>query len=244
MNLVASGLSDYEVARRTGLPRSTVLNWRRGRLPRHRGPTGPACVRCGRPGHAPTDLPHSDYAYLLGQYLGDGTLFRGAKDVYVLKIASDAQYTGIIDECCQVIERIRGRRAHVSYHRDQRLATITSYWKAWRCLFPQHGPGRKHNRTIALSLWQVPIVEAHPGRFLRGLIHSDGWRGLNRVRVKGRDYAYPRYQFSSRSHDIRTLFTHACDLLGVAWRPWGKWHISVARREAVEILDQFVGPKS
>jgi hypothetical protein len=244
MTLVAAGLSDYEVARRTGLPRSTVLNWRRGQLPRHPGPDGPACPTCGRPGHDPGELSRSDYSYLLGQYLGDGTVFRGARDVYALKIASDAQYADIINECCEVIGRIKGRRPHVRYHRDKRLATITSYWKAWPCLLPQHGPGRKHNRTIALALWQVPIIEAHPGRFLRGLIHSDGWRGLNRVRVKGRDYAYPRYQFSSRSDDIRTLFTYACDLLGVDWRPWGKWHISVARREAVEILDKYVGPKS
>jgi hypothetical protein len=199
---------------------------------------------CGGASHDPADLPQSDYAYLLAQYLGDGTLFRTRKGLCGLRIASDAQYSGIIEECCQAIERIKGRRPYVRYHRDKRLATITSGWRAWPCLLPQHGPGRKHHRTIALAVWQVPIVEAHPGRFVRGLIHSDGWRGMNRVRVKGRDYAYPRYQFSSRSDDIRTLFNYACDLLGVAWRPWGKWHISVARRDAVEILDEFVGPKS
>ena len=93
-------------------------------------------------------------------------------------------------------------------------------------------------------LWQREIVDAHPDRFLRGLIHSDGWRGQNRVTVKGRRYAYPRYQFSNRSDDIRALFTYACDLVGVEWRPWGRWHISVARRSSVALLDQFVGPKS
>lgn len=60
--------------------------------------------------------------------------------------------------------------------------------------------------------------------------------------MKGRDYTYPRYQFSSRSDDIRALFTHTCDLLDIAWRPGGRWHISVARREAVARLDEFVGP--
>ena len=84
----------------------------------------------------------------------------------------------------------------------------------------------------------------HPGRFARGLIHADGWRGLNRVHVKGRDYAYARYQFSNRSSDIRRLFTVALDQLGVAWRPWGRFHISVARREAVALLDEHVGPKT
>jgi hypothetical protein len=64
------------------------------------------------------------------------------------------------------------------------------------------------------------IVDAEPQAFLRGLIHTDGWRGLNRVRVKGKDYAYPRYQFSNRSDDIRKLFTGACEKLGVEWRQW------------------------
>lgn len=63
------------------------------------------------------------------------------------------------------------------------------------------------------------------------------------MHVKGRTYEYPRYQFSNRSDDIRQPFTYACDLVGVAWRPWGRYHISVARRDAVLRLDEFVGPK-
>lgn len=91
--------------------------------------------------------------------------------------------------------------------------------------------------------WQRAILASQSGPFLRGLIHSDGWRGLNRIRVKGHDYAYPRYQFSNRSDDIRALFTDACDRLGIAWRPWTRFHISVARRDAVARLDECVGPQ-
>jgi hypothetical protein len=98
-------------------------------------------------------------------------------------------------------------------------------------------------RAITLAHWQSEIVSAWPGLFLRGLIHTDGWRGTNRVHVKGRDYEYPRYQFSNRSDDIRRLFTDACDKLGVRWRPWTRYHISVAQRESVAILDSFIGPK-
>jgi hypothetical protein len=99
------------------------------------------------------------------------------------------------------------------------------YGVLWICLFPQHGPGRKHWRTIRLEDWQHQVVDDHTGLFLRRLIHTDGWRGLNRVRAKGRHYTYPRYQFSNRSDDIRRLFTDACDRLGIGWRPWGRWHI-------------------
>lgn len=125
-----------------------------------------------------------------------------------------------------------------------RSVTITSYSRSWPCLLPHHGPGKKHERPIALAPWQETHVNRAPGALLRGLVHSDGWRGQNRVTVKGKDYSYSRYQFSNRSHDIRRVFTDACDRLGIAWRPWGRWHISVARREAVALLDHHVGPKS
>ncbi len=111
-------------------------------------------------------------------------------------------------------------------------------------LFPQHGAGRKHRRRISLETWQQAVVDAHPGSFLRGLIHTDGWRGVNRVRVKGKDYAYPRYQFSNRSDDIRKLFTDTCEKLGVEWRQWTRYHVSIAQRASVAVLDSFVGHKT
>ncbi len=46
-------------------------------------------------------------------------------------------------------------------------------------MFPQDGPGKKHERPIALEPWQQEIVDAHPWEFIRGLIHSDGCRITN-----------------------------------------------------------------
>jgi hypothetical protein len=57
-------------------------------------------------------------------------------------------------------------------------------------------------------------------------------------------YAYPRYQFSNRSEDIKQLFCEACDRLGVEWRRMNAYTISVARHRGVALLDEFVGPKS
>jgi hypothetical protein len=241
LNLAATGLSDYEIARRMGISRGTVFNWRHGRRPARASPPS-SCPQCedALRFRAESGL---EYSYLLGQYLGDGCVFPNTTS-YVLRISSDARYGGIISECCRAIETLCRRTPKVRRDSAKRLVNILSYWKLWPCLLPQHGPGRKHARRIQLVRWQTEIVEDHPGRFLRGLIHSDGWRGLNRVTVKGRDYAYPRYQFSNRSDDIRALFTHACDLVGIEWRPWGRWHISVARRASVARLDEFVGPKT
>ena len=80
--------------------------------------------------------------------------------------------------------------------------------QGWPEAFPQHGPGRKHHRRIELAGWQREIVDRFPREFLRGLLHSDGCRTVNRFTTllpSGRiaEYAYPRWFFSNRSADIR-----------------------------------------
>ncbi len=92
---------------------------------------------------------------------------------------------------------------------------VNAYSQHWPCLFPQHAPGPKHHRAIVLEPWQVRIgLEAHARLLLRGLIHSDGYRGANRI--KGGAYSYPRYMFSNRSADIREIFAAACRRVGIA----------------------------
>ena len=160
-----------------------------------------------------------------------------------MKITLDSAYPWIIFSAVDAITHVLGRRPSFAPRTQDRCVVVTSYSRSWPCLLPQHGPGRKHDRRIAFEPWQREIVDGAREAFLRGLVHSDGWRGLNRVKVKGRWYAYPRYQFSNRSDDIRRMFTDACDALGILWRPWGRYHVSIARREAVARLDAFIGPK-
>jgi hypothetical protein len=248
VRLFEAGLNDRAVARQTGVPYETVRAWRSGRLPERarRVLAGtPECPRCGSAEHDHARLPIEDYAYVLGLYLGDGCIARTAKGGASLRVALDAAYPRIVESARQAIAAVKGGQLpHVGPHGGCACLVVTSYWKAWPCLLPQHGPGRKHERRIALESWQERIVTTAPQPFLRALIHTDGWRGTNIVRVKGREYAYPRYQFSNRSDDIRNLFTAACDQLDITWRPWGRYHISVARKEAVARLDEFVGPKA
>src|SRR5207244_3852587 len=96
--------------------------------------------------------------------------------------------------------------ANVYRHPRYNAVTIVSYSNAWPCLFPQHGPGRKHERKIELVPWQEAIVQREPEQFIRGLLQSDGCRIINRVCVNGTDYAYPRYLFSQVSKDIQGIF--------------------------------------
>ena len=65
------------------------------------------------------------------------------------------------------------------------------------------------------------------------------------IDAKGKTvYTYPRYTFTNNSTDIQGIFCDACDRLDIAWTmPYWKT-ISIARRESVARLDEFVGPKS
>ncbi len=99
-----------------------------------------------------------------------------------------------------------------------------------------------------LADWQRAIVDAHPKPFLRGLIHSDGCRTINRFKTRlpsGRvaEYEYPRYFFSNLSADIRGLFCEYCERLGIRWTQSNHRNISVSHRASVAALDAFVGPK-
>jgi hypothetical protein len=113
--------------------------------------------------------------------------------------------------------------------------------------FPQHGTGKKHERAIALADWQQHLVDRFPRQFLRGLIHADGSRVINRFSVSlasgPREYAYPRYFFTNPSTDIQRLFCESCDRLGIRSTRSSYKNVSVADRRSVALLDSFVGPK-
>lgn len=127
--------------------------------------------------------------------------------------------------------------------RREGCVAVQSYSQHWPCLFPQHGPGRKHERTIALTDWQQPIVDERPGDLLRGLFHSDGCRTENRVLRNGKQYVYPRYMFANESAEIMALCQRALDRVDVPWRMCRRNLLSVARREGVAALDGMVGAK-
>jgi hypothetical protein len=189
------------------------------------------------------------YAYLLGWYLGDGCISHTGR-AYQLVITCDVAYPAIIDECCAaIIAAVPGRVPHVHPHKVHNSVRIESGWTRWPEAFPQHGRGRKHERSIVLELWQEAVVESHPWAFLRGLIHSDGCRTTNRFKTRlpsGRvaEYEYPRYFFSNLSADIRGLFCATCEQVGVRWTQSNHRNISISHRRSVALLDEHVGPKT
>ncbi|HEX2173387.1 MAG TPA: hypothetical protein VHL09_13190 [Dehalococcoidia bacterium] len=227
---VAWGMNDCAIGRLMSIPRGTIRDWRAGKV---RAWDALDCPLCDA-----SELDHAWYAYLLGLYLGDGCLSLHPRGVYLLRIVLDLRYPEVIKECGDAIRHVRPG-SKVGRIRKIGCVEMNAYWKHWPCLFPQHGAGPKHRRRTELARWQTEITRAHPDRLLRGLIHSDGCRALNKINGT----TYPRYMFDNRSEGIRAIFAQACDHFGVSWRYSNRWTISISRRDDVRKLDAVIGPK-
>jgi hypothetical protein len=238
--LVETGLSDYEIARRTGVNRSTVLRWRRRSDP-------PLGAIIDTNAWEPADP--SAYCYLLGCYLGDGHVTHKPPNGWTLRVACDRGYPGIIGEIRRAMESTFAERGPRQWPASAGASDVVSIsHPAVGIAFPQHGPGRKHLREICLVDWQRELTHLNPGALIRGLIHSDGCRVLNRFKTKlpsGRvaEYSYVRYFFTNHSAGIREIFSEHCELLDIRVTQSNHRNLTVSHRKSVAVLETLVGPK-
>lgn len=194
---------------------------------------GSSPVKCG------FESLHPHYAYILGMYLGDGYIAKHPR-TYRMRITLDTKYPDIVARCQESASLLYSKNK-VSLVPKTGCVEVSWYSKSLPKDFPQHGIGRKHLRKISLEEWQEKIVKNFPKEFLTGLIQSDGCRDLNIVNGK----SYPRYSFSNESEDIKNLFEKTVTQLGFHFTRMGKGKtVSIAKREDVEKLDQFIGPKT
>lgn len=249
VTMLRNGAKNADVARTFNVPLGTIGYWKhmdrakRGECP---GKHSPKCPRCdGR------ELDEAAYSYLLGLYLGDGHISHYSEHrAPNLMITCTESWPGLMDACEQAMRAVFPDNS-VCRVRRIGCSNVKVYSKHLHCLFPQHGPGKKHERTIALDPWQQEIVDAHPWEFIRGLIHSDGCRITNwttrLVAGERKRYEYPRYFFANKSDDIRKLFSDTLDKVGVEWTTLARgsdpFNISIARKASVALMDTHVGPK-
>ncbi|MEA3055607.1 MAG: hypothetical protein QOD30_1039, partial [Actinomycetota bacterium] len=100
-----AGMNAREACRATGVPWRTIQKWRQAGIDevieRHR-----LRAACGATCSHVTALQPDAYAYLLGQYLGDGSIASFPRSVFRLEVASDLRYPDIIDEVCDAMVRV------------------------------------------------------------------------------------------------------------------------------------------
>jgi hypothetical protein len=243
MSLLDTGMSDYTIATKTGVGRGTVRRWRLAATP-------PQAVQRSRIADAWSVTDGAPYCYLLGVYLGDGTISLRTAQSARLQVVNDRCNPVISQEILAAMRKTFGDGSVGVYSSSTGESDVLCIsHPAIPRAFPQHGPGRKHLRTIELADWQLELTQAHPGTLIRGLIHSDGCRTVNRFRTKlpsGRiaEYSYVRYFFSNLSEDVRRIFAEHCSLLGIRVTQSNHRNLSVSHRASVAILEEVVGPKS
>ncbi|WP_069770191.1 hypothetical protein [Streptomyces sp. LUP30] len=244
--LMRQGVANRVVAERLTIPRGTV-GWWRSEDRRVRGETYEQPTDC--PKCTDRQFDETAYSYLLGLYLGDGHIVSKPKQHH-LSVFCNASQVGLIVAAEEAMRNVMPLPS-VSQRHKAGCVEVKSYTRHWTCMFPQHGPGKKHERPIKLEAWQQAIVDAYPWEFIRGLIHSDGCRITNWttriVAGERKRYEYPRYFFTNVSDDIRRLFTDTLEKLGIEWthctRNGNPYNISVAKKAQVALLDAHVGPK-
>ena len=133
--LMRKGRSDPEIATLTGTPRPTVRGWRRREQPP------------GRPSHHFAWRIRDEYAYcyLLGCYLGDGTVAHPSPNGGELRVYCDQRYADIMDEIrASAILRFPDARPTTFASSTGAAAVVRISHPAIAQALPQHGLGRKH----------------------------------------------------------------------------------------------------
>lgn len=146
------GVDDASNAAAHGVAVKTLRRWcaMYARDGQTRGQTHLAapCPRC-------TDGPLDEAAYceLLGWYLGDGYISTARRGVYGLHVVNDRRYPRDLGRIAELMKRVKPQaRPHTREVPGAIIETVS--WKHLPCVFPQHGPGRKHTRSMRLAYWQ------------------------------------------------------------------------------------------
>ena len=242
LRLVELGVNDCEISRRIGIPRRTIMDWRRPTYER----TTPisTCPRCGE-AMKPIRFSVDDYSELFAMYLGDGWI-SNAPRTFRLRIALDSKYPKLIEEGRLLLERFfPANRVDVVQSSAGNWASLSVYHRHLPCLFPQVGPGMKHLRPIRPELWQWAIIATAPWPFIRGCIQTDGCVFIN----KTGPYEYLSYHFGNMSRDIALLFVFALKRVGVEYRHTsgckrGMHNVRINRRASVLTMLGHVGVKA
>lgn len=167
MSLVGNGISDGAIAAKTGVAAGTVRRWRLAKKP-------PDLVRRRQVAEAWSVPVDPIYCYLLGAYLGDGTVTLYRRSAWCLRIFNDRRYRSISQEILAAMRTtFPGGHVRLQPSSTSEADVLSVRHPAVPRAFPQHGPGRKHDRAIVLADWQLERTRADPGALIRGLIHSD-----------------------------------------------------------------------
>lgn len=176
------------------------------------------------------------YSFILGLYLGDGCITKN-KMSYRLRIVQDEKYTNSIIEIEEKMNLFFEKKSSVT---KQTGCTIVSIFDKYLLhYFPQHGLGKKHERLIELSEFQLKYIDYQ--NLMRGLFISDGSYYLANKK-------YERFNFTNKSLDIINIFRDCLNHFDISHgfrvKPNGIYIVEIQRKSEVAKMKNLVGIKS
>lgn len=209
----SNGSSISEISRKIGASRSTIKQWLtplKRYIPKniiHNITTFESFID----NMEKSEEYRKAYYYLLGEYLGDGCInLMKNKRTYVLRIFCADSHPLIIDEVKKDLKMIFPDNS-IQDVKKQGCHSIGIYCSDLPKLFPHTGVGKKHDRKIELSDWQLKYIESNKLYLLKGLFHSDG----SYYYSKGSKHYY--YNFTNCSLDIHKIYQDCLDSLGIKY---------------------------
>jgi hypothetical protein len=221
LELIAQGKTPLEASIIKGIKRRTIYGWLSGKRKSKEKFIGSTFESI----EDRIDVFHtklndhefrSKYSYLLGQYLGDGHIIKTPRS-YKLSIYTTAKYLSIIDDVVDSMNVVVGRLVNMVSKRG--CTDVHVYSNVLPNIFPQHGPGKKHNRNVELTSWQKDNLDH--ASLLKGLFHSDGC------------YYYSQkayiYNFVNCSLDIIKIYESCLIALGIEYKTYTR-KVSLSRK--------------
>lgn len=189
------------------------------------------------------------YYYLLGQYLGDGYILLNIR-TYRLRISATSKYINIIDEIKNSINTIFPNNSVFSVNRGRcnEIIVCSNYLPE---IFPHLGKGKKHERKIELTDWQLKYLEENSKELARGLFQSDGCYYLNHKTKNIKKQHY--YIFTNCSLDIHRIYQKCLEFNDINYTFNKKtvninnseaWSTIMYKKEDVKNAYEFLGEKS
>jgi DNA-binding transcriptional regulator WhiA len=175
------------------------------------------------------------YNYILGLYLGDGCI-SPHKMSYKLRITQDNKYPKSIIDIKNILNSFFPNNTFTCNPKG--CTVIGIYDKNLPLYFPQHAPGKKHDRKIKLADYQRDNLDYE--NLMKGLWVSDGSYYLAQKK-------YECYNFTNKSTDIISLFEECLNSFNIAYRKRmkknGVWILEITKKSEVSKMKDLIGVK-
>ncbi len=253
MKLRSVGMKISEIVKTTGLTRSCINNWINRGSPKNEHMSNISDNIQRNPIDVLIEMSsiinevelYSAYSFVLGMYLGDGCI-QEINNSTQLTFSLDKKYERLNEYVMNVSNQVFGKNPSIydrSVNRGQKSISncinVKYCRKNLNLLFPQHGKGKKHTRTIELLEWQRLII--NDMSLCQGLFFSDGSYYLDNVNNKW------MYSFTNKSNGIINILSQALERLNIRYNIRDRKSsivLTVKYQDDVRRLHEMIGDKN